>query len=881
MNAYRSIIMKTVYSLISAILFFLMITAMFTMKFYAQENTGNASSFAVSFPSPTPAALGKYGDIPVSLYTGVPEISIPLYKATSRTLSLDIKLTYHAGGNKPQEVPGWTGVGWSLDAGGVITRTVMGKPDEINYFIGGGGYADYKGTDYNYVYKQVARGVWDAQPDKYFFNFAGHSGEFYFTPDGIKILGKCEKMKIDGRPDSKFTITTEDGIKYIFEVCETTSSYITSWWLTKIVSPIGNDMITLTYAGPFSLPSVSVPWNEETVYQIGPNAFDNAGDGGRPTQAKRLSSIVAGRETINFDMSDRSDGLDKKLNNISIYVDGNLIKNFNFSYTDNLTERLLLNSLQESGPNNSTLPSYQFTYCGPKLPASYEGNFDHWGYYNACNANQNDMMPAVSYLMPPLNTVSVTVGGVSRETDPSCVRAELLTGISYPTGGSTNFDYESHDYGNASDGSKKIVAGGVRIKRITQQDAMGGQKIKEYKYITSADPDRSSGMLVEDIPIYVKTYIYTYYDSYCGLRTGYDVTRSNFPRGGNGLTQGSPVGYSEVLELLGPNGTYGQSKYVFKALNGPPKRYLLWSPHITNDWNLGQLLCEYHYNSSGILQSTKGYNYTYTLEGVVSGFLASYNSFQTCSLAPNGNTNPFIYVISNTGYQEESGLVQLSSETTTNFDQNGQNPIAFTKQYFYENPSHLQVTRIVETNSDGKRRVTKMRYPLDYTNTSGSSDLTLQALNSMQNANMQNAVIEKWVTDSMSANTVFSGQLTLYRLFGTQILPYQKMALSAAYPITDFASAYVQIQNSTFNFDPRYSPFETYTSYDQYGHLLSGTDANGNQINLFYGSNTDPFNNNATALMNCSLTGIQRYKNSSTCLQTCAQYRCFRQYYAN
>jgi RHS repeat-associated protein len=168
-----------------------------------------------------------------------------------------------------------------------------------------------------------------------------------------------------------------------------------------------------------------------------------------------------------------------------------------------------------------------------------------------------------------------------------------------------------------------------------------------------------------------------------------------------------------------------------------------------------------------------------------------------------------------------------------------------------------------------------MRYPLDYAITSGSSDLTLQALNSMQNANMQNTVIEKWVTDSMSANMVFSGQLTLYRLFGTQILPYQRMVLSAVNPITDFTSAYVQIQNSTFNYDNRYSPFETYTSYDQYGHLLSGTDANGNQINLFYGSNTDPFNNSAAALMNCSLTGIQRYKNSSSYLQTSAQYDAF------
>jgi len=33
-----------------------------------------------SQPSPNVASLGKYSDIPVSLNTGIPEISIPLYE---------------------------------------------------------------------------------------------------------------------------------------------------------------------------------------------------------------------------------------------------------------------------------------------------------------------------------------------------------------------------------------------------------------------------------------------------------------------------------------------------------------------------------------------------------------------------------------------------------------------------------------------------------------------------------------------------------------------------------------------------------------------------------------------------------------------------------
>ena len=99
------------------------------------------------------------------------------------------------------------------------------------------------------------------------------------------------------------------------------------------------------------------------------------------------------------------------------------------------------------------------------------------------------------------------------------------------------------------------------------------------------------------------------------------------------------------------------------------------------------------------------------------------------------------------------------------------------------------------------------------------------------------------------------------------------MVLSASSPVTDFTVS--KSQNGIFNYDARYIPFETYTSYDQYGHLFSGTDANGNQIKMYYGSNTDPFNNNANGLFNCSLTGIQRYRSASSFLQTSAQYDAF------
>ncbi len=84
----------------------------------------------VSIASPTAAALGKYGDIPVSYHTGIPQISVPIYQISQGSLSMPISLSYHASGLRVSETASWVGAGWSLNAGGVITRTVRGAPDE-------------------------------------------------------------------------------------------------------------------------------------------------------------------------------------------------------------------------------------------------------------------------------------------------------------------------------------------------------------------------------------------------------------------------------------------------------------------------------------------------------------------------------------------------------------------------------------------------------------------------------------------------------------------------------------------------------------------------------------------------------------------------------
>jgi len=93
-------------------------------------------------PSPEAASLGKYGETPISLYTGIPQISIPIYELKRRSISVPISISYHASGVKVGEIASSVGLQWALNAGGIITRSVAGLPDDIPT----NGFLDYRAT---------------------------------------------------------------------------------------------------------------------------------------------------------------------------------------------------------------------------------------------------------------------------------------------------------------------------------------------------------------------------------------------------------------------------------------------------------------------------------------------------------------------------------------------------------------------------------------------------------------------------------------------------------------------------------------------------------------------------------------------------------------
>src|SRR5258706_269180 len=250
------------------------------------------------FASPNAAALGKYADIPVSYHTGVPEISIPIYTIQEGTLSLPVSLSYHSSGIRVDEVASSVGLGWSLNAGGMITRMVKGGPDEgIVYGTFNGGNSPYQRWGWYKDYGilpllnscaltpllttnnsttpwdggcqilcyEASKGYVDTEPDLFSFNFAGYSGKFFF--DASRKVHMIPESDVYVEPVNTpayfyaWKVIAPDGSKYFFGGAATEISYSdpaelgsnkhvsssTTWYLYRVESRNGESWINIDY----------------------------------------------------------------------------------------------------------------------------------------------------------------------------------------------------------------------------------------------------------------------------------------------------------------------------------------------------------------------------------------------------------------------------------------------------------------------------------------------------------------------------------------------------------------------------------------------------------------------------------------------------------
>jgi hypothetical protein len=236
--------------------------------------------------SPMAYQFQKYDEMPVSEYTGMANVSIPLYTISVDGISIPLQVTYHGGGIRVSEDASWVGLGWDLTVGSIVqevhniddySATTRVQPDYQNYLSfpptllpfkcnwsnnlqacqqPGPGYSNpypiYSGP-YSYAYavatdyympiggnfneptlgqdiaQEGSETAYDSDPDIFTASFLGHSLKFVlnFSNNQIVVLNKPGYSVT--RNGSAYEIIDPDGEQFYFAQYSADSlSYVTS-----------------------------------------------------------------------------------------------------------------------------------------------------------------------------------------------------------------------------------------------------------------------------------------------------------------------------------------------------------------------------------------------------------------------------------------------------------------------------------------------------------------------------------------------------------------------------------------------------------------------------------------------------------------------------
>ncbi|MES1181307.1 MAG: hypothetical protein ABUL44_00785, partial [Flavobacterium sp.] len=743
--------------------------------------SGQASLPKVVPPSPEVSELFRFQDYPMDYSTGVPQISIPLYEVKSGSLSVPVSISYHASGRRVMDEDGPIALGWALNAGGSISRTVygdadFGTPTLGTYLFPNPFLTTGLTNSANLLYFEKLRHY--TNPDAFAMPFteseydifsynAGNAGGKFIFKDSANI--KTPKLL----PYKPYVITPyytsqgltgidildDKGVLYKFVAGESSgpdNDYaITGFNLTKIFSADKTDSIIFKYTGfakwtkSFSQQRMYVATSNLPSAPVGETNTETTSQG--VYQVQRLTEIDFNQGKVLFNLVASSDLID----NIQIVnLSSQVLKTIQFT-------RSALDHLNQGGtslnPNasqsNNKLDNIQFKdasatviekYLMEYYPTVYYGSetainihyADYWGFYNA--SGQDNMIPP--YTFPG----GITIGNPSYNRSPnlSAAQSGMIKKITYPTGGSTTYTYETNKYTDPSSGS--VVDGpGIRVGQVATTDNNGNTITKTYKYGAG---ESGFGFLdrkpdANNMATYIN-HLEFGYSGYSPGSAGGAYEQYTFYSGF--IPSLSPLGsrpiiYTEVAEYLGTT-TQNNGKTIYTYDNYP------WAPagmpmlggshpianmHVYNwnYWNNPVLLTKTDYRSS-IAGTSVSYSprkmisnsYTITnLEDVAglhvqrqmelpqTGIAASPCNCQVEIYETNYNGG-YIYTFND--YHIPVGIKNLTSTSETDYFDNGSS-VSKTTNYVYNTRQYVSQTNY--TGSDGKSNISDVKYPFDYT----------------------------------------------------------------------------------------------------------------------------------------------------------------------
>lgn len=885
------------------------------------------------YTSPDVGSLLRVQDNSVNLYTGRPNISIPLYSMALKNFTYDIELLYNAEGNKPDMPVSNVGLGWSI-TGGQIYRVTNGVWDEVYTFTQ---YLDRtEKPDWNQesnlraYYDDLDNGTdenFEKEPDldEFIINIGPINASFYMYQDREgKIVTKIasqnspyfevKDVKIGSFPEIPFaedelyvhwmnqtyypkisivprpvmfkeiTIVDSDGVTYIFggdvESIDFSCEYFqdtgycndfdifgnrdhdwgqswedyhsclyaipSAWHIKKIILPNKKEFIDFHYSngnvnivqrfnlyntfvfgmyGPMESSTVSyidIDTEDPEFHLLRDKAYDivypslltgiyaSNGDFVEFVSSKRNDLKTYGRyKNKALFLKDNYGGLMAEIANNKCYsfkldkIKTGTGKTADFYYTNENDRRLTLDSLKI---NRNEI--YKFQYNPLRLPGYSSTLTDNWGYYNG-----KDYYP---------QRWSLSFGSLYaiRRPDSTCVKAEILEKIIYPTGGNVQFQYELHSYSKIATQypfeikEESGLAGGVRIRKMIYSDNENPQVTKTKEFLYQNEDGSSSGILAV-VPRY-------------SVRGRDYYTESNTQV--NWADQ-FHMGYSRVIELLSDG-----SKTVYSFVNHDQVKDepsvgdythgisdFLHHRYTSRKLDRGLLQSAQYYDAKGMLQKQESFEYHSDL----SDYLKTINQFFFITGYPRRVSANKIYTYFPFLQKKETALYV------------GNDSINETEEYEYNSYRLLTRTRkhVSEPQGSTPAEEITVNYLPDvmdeYVRTSSGNILSgspLKVYDNMQAERWLNYPIE---TVTKRNGKVISANIMTYKMVDRLIVPAKEYKLETAVPLADY-SPFKLTSSGTCSIDGRCVTEAEYLDFDSYGNPTNIVDkANVNTAYLW------------------------------------------------
>ncbi|MEJ5049494.1 DUF5977 domain-containing protein [Chryseobacterium culicis] len=568
--------------------------------------------------SPNSSEFKVYGGTNLNLSLGKPDVNINLLSLNiDHKNKLDVNINYDVALNKPDTYPSWTGLAWNLSTSGTITRNLNGVADESDseayYYkyslLNSGDWNSIdklKSYSYFYEYEKNEKAL---NPDTFSFYVNGISGTFIKNHEGKWIVNsdtpnlsvtntlRNNEFGMDNFIYS-FIITDGVGNKYTFgnqysaiEIYRSRKKtqnprlgaefykYVKNWHLAKIEYSTGKN-VDFSYNKSGELIYFRSSYSGYKRFAYGGYGLSGCAKDIDKNNCFNLSSFEEGEfsylDKVNFDNVEIKfnkslansleftnenvyliDGFEikppdnyynlkhwYKLDNISYSVNNKNVENIYFEYDENPAKRLKLKKIKIGEAVNN---KYEFQYNNNLFPKFNNGNTDHWGYFNDKTFN----FYAVN--STDINTIAAAY---RQAKEPNFKLNEILEKIFYPTGGSTRFHYEPHEYTRMtnynndffiSEISPRRLAGGFRVSHMIDYNISNVPSQRKFYYVKDILNSNlnSSGVLSNTTDYNHNQYTYR------------EISPLSWPLN---YTNGAHIVYSKVYEEKS-NG--GLSEYAF------------------------------------------------------------------------------------------------------------------------------------------------------------------------------------------------------------------------------------------------------------------------------------------------------------------------------